>query len=642
MNENFINVKVDRFERPDLDRFYMRYMGDTARKNGWPLNLWLTPGRAPFRGVIFLPSVEQGQGTFQAVAQQSARFWQKESAYLRTQAQDDVNRFAERLTNQSEGDTAITSDLFDRAFSQIAAQFDPSHGGFGRVPKFPAPSRIDFLARVAARKGRESSQGRDAIAMLTATLRGMSRGGLRDHLGGGFFRYALDEAWQRPYFEKMALDQACLARSYLTGCVVTGNAEFAATARETLAYADRELSHPEGGFFNAEHSESLPEAGAIEPAEGSYYVWHRDALLRGAGDAASVFESLYEPQERGNAPPGSDPFNRFDGWNLLYQVRSPDDAAHRLNVPRARVDESFAMGSARLLAERATRPRPALDRLVITQMNGAMISAFARASAVLREPSYLARARRCSRYTKEHLWDPKSEQLFRCCADRPAKIPAFAEDYAYLIEGLLDLYEASGDVEWLTWSHDLRRLFDAGFFDRQQGGYFDAPRQTKDLLVRMKNDDDASSMCSNAVAGLNLARLAALFSQPGWVAAGRQIFQSFGGHLSSNPGVVSGLLCAADALADPLPQIIIAGPLDSPDVKVAREAVFAAPVTRRVILYADGAEGAKWITTQVAAFDGFKPLPDGRPAVYFCKNFAIDKGPFPAAETEQQLKKLAW
>ena len=640
MNENFINVKVDRFERPDLDRLYMRYMTETARKNGWPLNLWMTPGRAPFRGVIYMPSVDQGQGTFQAVAEQTVRFWNKESAYVKSQAADDIARFTASMRTAPPAAFEITPDLFETAFSQVAAQFDPGNGGFGRVPKFPSPARIEFLFRHLARKSITSPRGKDCLDMITGTLRGMSRGALRDHVGGGFFRYALDEAWRRPYFEKMIFDQAEAAKSYLTGYTLSGDEALAAIARETLSYADRELSHPEGGFYNAEHCESLPEPGAAEPADGAYYVWRHGDLVGTVGDAGPLFESVYDLRQAGNAPPGSDSFKQFTGLNLLYEAQSPAEAAARLNIPRDQANEWLIRGRESLERARSLRPRPALDRLVITQMNGAMISALTRASVVLKEPAWLDRALRCARFVRARLYDTGRHQLFRCCADRPARVRACAEDYAFLIQGLLDLYEASGDSQWLLWAEQLSVTFERQFFDREDGGFFDAPIGSTDLFAPFKNDDDAAGFCSNAIAALDLARLSAMLNAPQTLLTARQTLRAFATPLARYPGTLCGMTCAADAIVEPLPQIVIIGPISSPDVARAREAVFAAPKARRVILYLDPADKDRFLLSRIPPLADLKPLPNDRPSVYFCQKFAPTAGPFPASDLAAHLGQL--
>ncbi|MGI8602543.1 MAG: thioredoxin domain-containing protein [Verrucomicrobiales bacterium] len=654
MNENFINVKVDRFERPDLDRSYMRFMTETSGKNGWPLNLWLTPDRAPFRGVIFLPAVDQGQGTFQAVAQQTARFWQKDSEYLKQQTLRDLDRFAAHIKPPEMMPLRITNDLFETALRQIAAQFDPTSGGFGRVPKFPAPARLEFLRRWIVRNG-SSAVGRadrppdgqdhseEVRSMITKTLEGMARGSLRDHLGGGFFRYSLDDSWRRPYFEKLILDQAMAARSYLMGYVVNPNEAWAGIARETLGYAERELSHPAGGFYNGEHCESVREAKATSPEEGAFYLWRREELLKTVGDAAPVFELAYEPTGNGNAPPGSDPFKKLSGWNLLAETNSPGEISRRLNQPVEEIERSLANGRRALFEARASRPRPPLDRLVITQANGAMISALAQASAILSEPAYLKRAKVCARFVKTNLWDANKHQLFRCWLDRPATIPACSEDFAFLIEGLLDLYEASAEPEWLEFAAELQTSFDQGFLDSKDGGYFDAQTSAADLAIRLKNDDDASAVSSNALAALNLTRLAAILGRPEFLNTAKGILAAFPSHLSRNPGVVAGLTCAADSLRQPLLQVVIVGSATAPDVKTAREAVFRAPFARRVIVYLTETrrEESTPATGQVPGSESLKPLPDGRPAVYFCRSLAVQSGPFPAAETAVHLRDLA-
>jgi uncharacterized protein YyaL (SSP411 family) len=601
----------------------------------------MTPGRAPFRGVIFMPSTDRGQGTFQSVAEQTISFWNKDSAYLKTQAAEDVSRFAASARTVPAESFQITPDLFETAFSQAAAQFDPVSGGFGKVPKFPSPARIEFLHRHAARKSINSPRGSECVGMITRTLRGMARGALRDHVGGGFFRYALDDAWRRPYFEKMILDQAESIRSYLSGFILTGDAEFAGVVREILRYVDTELSHPEGGFFNAEHCESLVEPGAPEPSEGAYYVWRHDDILRVVGEAGPLFDAVYDLKHAGNAPPGSDLFEQFNGWNLLYEAQNPAEAAARLRLPASQASEWLDRGREALEQARSRRPRPPLDRLLITQMNGAMISALARAGVVLKEPAWLERAVRCAHFVRSRLFDAEHSRLFRCCTDRPARVHACAEDFAFLIQGLLDLYEATGDGQWLVWADQLNVTFERQFFDRENGGFFDAPVQSSDLFTLLKNDDDASGFCSNAIAALNLARLGSMLGAPQNLVAGQKTLRAFGNQLSRHPGILCGLTCAADALEEPLAQIIIIGPPASPEAARAREIIFASPLARRVILHLDPADRRNWLLSRVPRLADLQPLPDGRPCVYLCRKFAPIAGPVPAADLAAHLGRLA-
>lgn len=636
LNEDFVSVRVDRYERPDLDRLYMRYMTETARINGWPLNLWLNPRLAPFRGVVYLPAVDTGRGTFERVAEQTRHFWEKESAYIREQATRDVEEFNRQLAAQTPGEVTINDEFFDRVFAQVAAQYDPANGGFGRVPKFPSPARLAFLWRQMGRKP-ESSQAAESRDMIVKTLRAMGRGGLRDHLGGGFFRYALDEAWRRPYFEKMALDQAEAIRSFLSGYLLTGDEEFASIVRQTIGYLERELQHGAGAFYNAEHCDSLPAGEAQSPQEGAYYLWTRDDALKVAGDeAAPLVEAVYSLKERGNAPPGSDRRGQFEGLNLFFQATEPSAAARQLGIDEARAAQRLDAALESLRRERSRRPRPPLDPLIIAQMNGGLISGLARASVILDEPRWLEMAVRAAEFVERELWDAREGRLYRCWAGRPASVAACAEDYAYLVSGLLDLHEASGGARWLALAVSVQAAMDQRLLDRERGGYYDAEPDTPDLVVRLKNEDDASGFSSNAMAAMNLARLAAQVGDPQARERGSRIFPNFGAMLQRSPGVLSGLACGASDLSAPLLQVVVQAPPGSPGWREAVRAAFLLPRADRVIIH-DTPE-VRALLSEGAALP---PAPAAGPPLQLCREFRPLGGAVSAADLPSTVEKLS-
>lgn len=535
-------------------------------------------------------------------------------------------------------DYAPSRAQLQECFSLIAAQFDPVNGGFARVPKFPSPARLTFLSTWSTAAGPGSSQSREAVEMVEATLRAMARGGMRDFLGGGFFRYSLDDSWQRPYFEKLLLDQAELARCYLNGAKLTGRAEFATIAAETLAYADRELSSPEGGFYNGEHCDS-PRTPGGEPAEGAFYVWQRDELRAAAGDAADLLDALFGLKERGNVPPGSDPFRTLDGWNVLHTARPLGDVAADLKLPTATAASLLDKGIESLRRHRWQRVRPPLDRLIVTQSNAVTISALARAGVALGEPAYLARAVRAAGFLRQHLWNGGKGVLYRCGTERAPSIVGCAEDYASTVEAALDLHELTGVHAWLEWAMDVQRALDANFWDEKDGGYFDSAHTVTDVPFRFKNDDDASSFASNAVAGVNLVRFASLLGSEAHAEKARRLLGAFAPHLERVPGNVAGLALVADSLVSRPLQVIVTGPADGEGATFVRTRLAKRPGARRfVCLTLDGPASTAWFAGQNAAVSQLPPPPPaGENAIYVASGFRVLDGPFAPAELDAVL-----
>jgi len=640
LNARSVNVKIDRFERPDLDRLFMRHAEATRHRGGWPLNLWMSPDRWPVRVATSLVTRDEGQGSFPLEARHTLELWSAESAHLRAQARIEMEAWARTTGPALAGPITLDNALLDSAQGQIQGQFDPVHGGFGRVPKFPSPGRLALMGRRAGREDPASDRCSTIRTIIEVTLEGMARGGLRDHLGGGFFRYALDEAWRRPYFEKMALDQALMVDSYLLGCQLTGRADFAAVARETLEYTVRELGHPEGGFYTAEHCESLPAENAATPREGAYYIWSRDDFRHHAGPAADLMELVFDIRARGNLPPGGDPFSALGGTNVLSRARPVPEAARRLGQPVNQMEEVFALGRESLQAARRQRPRPALDRLLIAQVNAAMVSALCRAGLQLGEPIRVEQAARCADFIQTSLWDALTATLYRCRLDRAPRHLAVAEDYAFLVRALLDLHETTGEFRWMRWAEEVQTAFDRHHADLVGGGYVDGRHGTPDLPVALKTIDDASTFSPNAVAGLNLMRWSVLLQDPARSAAARRLLGAFAAPMRASPGSVAGLLQVADAVVHPPLRLILTGPPSDPAVAAARARLAAAPPGRWQVLCMGDEAAREWLETRKALPAAVNAHPLKMPAFFITNGPEVRLGPLPLAQLDKTLRAL--
>ena len=504
MNREFVNIKVDREERPDVDRVYMTFVQATTGGGGWPMSVWLTPNLQPFVGGTYFPPQDRyGQPGFKKVLEGIARAWKEKHEKIAEQGAKIIAALREAQAATPDSADKIDIGILNAAYEQFARTFDEKEGGFGDAPKFPRPATLNFLARFYARDPK-SDLGKRALEINLVTLRKMAAGGMHDHLGGGFHRYSVDRYWHVPHFEKMLYDQAQLAVAYLDAFQITQDRQFESVARDILDYVARDMTAKEGGFFSAEDADSILEQGKPEHAEGAFYVWTKTEVDAALGDAAEIFDFHYGVQINGNAPEGSDPQGEFGGKNILIERHTIAETAKQFKKSEDEVRQSLARSREKLLSIRAKRPRPHLDDKIISAWNGLMISAYARAAQVLNEPRYLESAVRASKFVRTHLYDESSKTLFRNYRGGRSEIEGFADDYAFVIQGLLDLYEASFDVEWLKFATELQEAQDRLFLDETRGGYFSTSGKDKSVVLRMKDDNDSAEPAASSVAALNL------------------------------------------------------------------------------------------------------------------------------------------
>jgi uncharacterized protein YyaL (SSP411 family) len=510
MNREFVNIKVDREERPDVDRVYMTFVQATTGGGGWPMSVWLTPGLKPFVGGTYFPSEERfGQPAFKTVLERIAAAWKENHDKIVEQG----GKIVEALRESQSATTAagrIDATILDAAYRQLDRSYDPKEGGFGNAPKFPRPATLNFLTRFYARAPKGES-GKHALEMTLFTLRKMAAGGMHDHIGGGFHRYSVDRYWHVPHFEKMLYDQAQLAVAYLDAFQITRDRQYESVARDILDYVGRDMTSKEGGFFSAEDADSPVAAGAdrghAETKEGAFYIWTKKEIDDALGDIAEIFAFHYGVQPHGNAPEGSDPQDEFRGENILIERHTIAETAKHFGKTEGEIRKLLAQGREKLFAIRARRPRPHLDDKIIAAWNGLMISAYARGAQVLDEPRYLEIATRAAKFLRTNLHEEKSKLLYRNYRGARSDIEGFADDYAFMIQGLLDLYEASFDVEWLKFAVELQETQDRLFLDEKNGGYFSTSGEDKSVFLRMKDDNDGAEPAASSVAALNLLRL---------------------------------------------------------------------------------------------------------------------------------------
>ena len=648
MNREFVNIKVDREERPDVDRVYMTFVQATTGGGGWPMSVWLTPDLKPFVGGTYFPPEDRyGQPGFKKVLERVATAWKENHANIVEQGDKIVDALRESQgAAKPEGE--IDAAVLEAAYKQLDRNYDPKEGGFGNAPKFPRPVTLNFLTRLYARDPK-SGDGKQALEMALFTLRKMAAGGMHDHIGGGFHRYSVDRYWHVPHFEKMLYDQAQLAAAYLDAFQITRDQQCESVARDILDYVARDMTSKEGGFFSAEDADSPVATGGLsavasakaddpghsKTAEGAFYVWTKKEIDAALGDAAEVFDFHYGVQPHGNAPEGSDPHDEFRGKNILIERHTIAQTAEHFKKSEKEIGESLAQSREKLFSIRAKRPRPHLDDKIIAAWNGLMISAFARAAQVMDDARYLEIATRAAKFLRANLYEEKSKLLYRNYRGGRSDIEGFADDYAFVVQGLLDLYEASFNVEWLKLASELQETNDRLFFDEKNGGYFSNSGKDESVFLRMKDDNDGAEPAASSLAALNLLRLSQLRDDQKMAERARKTIDAFATTLSHFPSAMPQMLVALDYSLSKPRQIVIAGRKDAPETKALLKEVHRHFLPKTILLLADGGEGQKYLGEKNEAIRAMS-LVEGKPAAYVCENFAC-KAPVTDAG---QLAKL--
>lgn len=624
LNAHFIPVKVDREERPDVDRVYMAFVQGTTGSGGWPMSVWLTPELKPFYGgTYFPPASKWNRPGFIDLLQELLRAWGEK----RDQIDRSAASVTEQLRSSSNGEAASGMprvEALTAITGQFRQSFDQRYGGFGSSPKFPRPSELLFLLREHVRTGNA-----DAKEMVLSTLRAMAVGGMRDHIGGGFHRYSVDAAWRVPHFEKMLYDQAQLVLAYLEGAQVSGDVFHLQVAEDTLRYVMREMTDAGGAFYSAEDADSIPPEDAGQPdahkMEGAFYLWRASELDERLGAAAPVVKKRFGVEADGNAP--MDPQQEFVGKNLLYVARSIADLASEFGMTAEVVDQTVRDARLAMFEARLTRPRPHLDDKVLTAWNGLMIGAFARASYVLgvlveggakHGGPYLAAAASAARFIRATLWKPGTKTLLRRYRDGQAEIEAYAEDYAYLIFGLLELFRADPRAEWLEWAIELQHRQDELFWDDEAGGWFSTTGQDPTVLLRMKEEYDGAEPSASSVSVMNLTLLSHLHEHPAWSAKIERTLQLFAPRLEQVGRAVPMMAAAFSTWTAGLRQVVVSGEGPAAQALLDVAATAYSPFTLALLVPPSAAADLAGVAPFLASM---RPI-DGAPAAYVCRDFA--------------------
>ncbi|HEV2393252.1 MAG TPA: thioredoxin domain-containing protein [Verrucomicrobiae bacterium] len=611
LNRHFINIKLDREERPDVDKIYMTFVQATTGQGGWPLNVFLTPDLKPFfGGTYFPPDAIHGRAGFLQLLEHIRQLWESRRGDVANSAQDIHSKLEQATAAEGQAcDAGLLPEAVRSAGARLKQNYDPVHGGFGDAPKFPQPSHPQFLLRYGA-----GFHDPEAIDMVLRTCEHMAAGGIHDQLGGGFARYSVDRAWLVPHFEKMLYDNAQLAQLYLEAWLVSGNPLHAFVARDILDYVLRDMTHPEGGFYSAEDADS-------EGHEGKFYCWttaELSSLL--SREEFKVAARYFGMSEKGNFVDHSHP-QPLSNQNVLSIVDPNVSDLERPPLESAR---------RKMFAARGHRVRPHLDDKILASWNGLMLGAMARAYAVLGEEVYRAAAEKNLGFLQKRLWDPETRTLHHRWREGEHDQAQLLEGYAFLLSGVLDLYEATLLPRHLEFAIALAQSMMANFFDSGSGGFWQSPLQSTDLILRLKEYYDGAEPSGNSAAMMGLLRLGRLTGNESFIQAAEKTLHLFAGRLRQIPQAMAFMLQALDFwLVEPV-RAVIAGDPEHPETKRLIHAAHSVYHPHKIILGSAG---------PVEPFARTLPTTEG-PVAYLCTGTACQPPTNDSQKLSQMLKEI--
>ena len=596
LNEHFVSIKVDREERPDIDAVYMNVCQAVTLRGGWPLSIFMTPeGKAFYAGTYFPTTGRMGMPGFVDVLVQIAAVWKSDRERL-IEASEKITR---GIQPRPSHDVApqLDTDTLSKGYDQLLQAFDSRWGGFGSAPKFPTPHNLTFLLRWYRRSG-----DRSALKIVERTLEGMRHGGICDQIGFGFHRYSVDEKWLVPHFEKMLYDQALLAMAYTEAYQVTGKERYARVVREILTYVLRDMTDPEGGFYTGEDADS-------EGKEGLFYVWTpaqiRDVLGK---EQADLFCKFYDIGPSGN----------FEEGQSIAHVSIPmEDFAAREKVEPTELEHLLGEARERLFEARERRIHPLKDDKVLTSWNGLMIAAMAKAHQAIGDQSFVEAARRGADFILAQLKAP-GPRLYRRYRQGEVANPGYADDYAFLVWGLLELYEATFDLGYLEEAGELNRVMLELFWDEDHGGVFFTGREHEGLIARNKEIYDGAVPSSNSVAMLNLIRLGRMTGSPGLTEKATEVAKAFSKRIKAYPSAYTQFLGALEFMIGPSHEIVVVGDLGRETTKAMVHAVHRAFLPNKVLLSRGNGEPDGRVDRIAPEVKGLAQA-DTSPAVYLCQ-----------------------
>jgi uncharacterized protein YyaL (SSP411 family) len=607
MNRFFVNIKVDREERPDIDSIYMSAIQALHGQGGWPLTAFLTPeGRPFYGGTYFPPTPRYGTPSFTQVLESVASAWITKRDEIEKSAEGIAEHLSQAAAAGQEAGS-LNEALFDQALQGIMGQFDSQEGGFSSAPKFPPSMTIEFLLRTAVQR----DEGM-ALHMAEYTLKKMAYSGMYDQLGGGFARYATDNKWLVPHFEKMLYDNALLARAYLHAYQVTGDPLYRAIVEETLDFVKRDMRHDNGGFYSSYDADS-------EGEEGKFYVWQADEIRQALGENAPLFMARYDISDAGN----------WEGSNILNVAEEIGTLSERFNLGEDEINSRLQAAKERLLELREERVWPGLDDKVLTSWNGLMMAAFAEAGRVLNRADYTRIAEENARFLDQTMRTEGGRLLRTWKAGSSAKLNGYLEDYAYLADGLLALYQTTFDPYWFEWLESLAEQILEHFPDRRYGGFFDTPDDHEDLLYRPKDIQDNATPSGNAMAALVLLKLSLYTGKEKLWDMAQDALSKTASFMARFPtGFAHWLSAAAFALGDPR-EVAVAGALEDVGTRALIGAVNKE--FRPNLVLAAGEDG------DVVPLLADRPQVGGKATAYVCRRFICQA---PVTDEQSLMEQL--
>jgi len=609
MNLRFINIKVDREERPDLDELYMNAVQVMTGSGGWPMTVFLTPDLIPFHaGTYFPPEDRGGMPGFSkvlVVVSDYYRSHRREVEKMEAQLKNALRQITEVVLSQE----TLNDRVLTKAFTALESQYDPIYGGFGNAPKFPSSMTLSFLLRYW-----KSTGSKNALDMVEKTLGKMADGGIYDHLGGGFHRYSVDERWLIPHFEKMLYDNALLSRIYFEAYQATGKERYRDVGEAILQYVRHEMKSPEGGFHSTQDADS-------EGEEGKFYVWTRDEIKEVLGkEKGTPFCAYYGVATEGN----------FEGGRSVLHIASTLEKVSQLySVSVAELKKILAEARRKLYAEREKRVKPGRDEKILTSWNGLMISGFVDGFRVTEKEQYLNGAKEAARFIlRERREDG---DLMRVCHGGKSRVKGYSEDYAFFIHALIDLYEATFETEWLKEAEDLSQRMIYQFWDEKNGGFFFTGKENEPLIARSKNPYDNAVPSANSVALFNLTKLGYLTGEEAFKSKAEQILHLFHNFLQQHPSGFTQMLSGLSFFLNPQ-EIGIIGSRDDPRTKSMLKEISLTYLPNKILSLRDPQEPTKenWFPFLME-----KGVPEV-PTAFVCKGFTC----LPPVRDVKELKKV--
>lgn len=622
MNDAFVSIKVDREERPDIDGIYMMVCQMISRGGcGWPLNIVMTPDKKPFFAATYIPKEDRfGRAGMLTLVPRIKEVWTKQHDKVLDSA-NQITSALQQGMKESHGEELDKSTL-RTAYEQLVQSFDEQHSGFGSAPKFPTPHNLLFLIRYWKR-----SDNKEALEMVEKTLHAMRQGGIYDHIGFGFHRYSTDAEWFLPHFEKMLYDQAMISMAYIEAYQATGKEEYKKTAREIFTYVLRDMTSREGGFYSAEDADS-------EGEEGKFYLWTEGEIRQILGkDDADLFISVFNVEKRGNFR--EEATGKGMGGNILHLKKSLAEIASQLKISKTEIESRIEMARQKLFDVRERRVHPHKDDKILTDWNGLMIAALSKGAQAFNEPSYTEAARRAADFLLKNMRKPDGRLLHRY-RDGQADIAGNLDDYAFLIWGLIELYESTFDVGYLQAAISLNSDLIKHFWDDKGGGFYFTADDGENLIVRQKEIYDGAIPSGNSVAMLNLLQLGRITANPDLEEKASKIGRAFSNTVKQFPGAFTQLMVALDFALGPSYEVVIVGNTQSEDTRAMLNAIGRQFVPNKVVLLRPTEKESPDIT-RIAGFTKNQSSLDGKATAYVCLNYVCK---LPTTDVSRMIELL--